>query len=527
MTPGRSVSRLFVVRLLVILCALVATTLAPVATAQAAPMELGFRDHSYGTSVTAPTGQKPQSKLWYADGSWWGVLWNTGGRKFTIHKFNQATEATDAWTSTDVLVDVRRNSQSDVLWDEASNQLYVLSHLKDSDTATSDRDLKFLRYGYTAGKYSLELSKIVATGSVEAAVMDKDSTGQLWISYTEPNASGGRTVKVAHSTTSDSNWTSPFTLPVPASAAETSDDDISTLVAYGDHTGRRIGVIWSNERTSELLFASHQDGAPDSAWSMTTLCSTVLCPDDHLNIKSIDADASGHLYAVVKTSLNDKRVKDPNDPLMVVYRLNPSGSWSSAVAWTVADDVTRAIVVLDSGNREAHLFAAGPCCSGGTVYTKRSSFADLRFVTGLGTPFMRSERLAEGEAINNVTSTKQTVNPRTGLLVLAGIDRTRDYVHRYQSLQPVDTRPPSVTSRTPDNGATEVQVSAATSVTFSEPVDASTVTASTFTLRDSTGAVVPASVVYDPAATSAALQPHSTLPAGASYTATVTGGVSA
>ena len=36
-----------------------------------------------------------------------------------------------------------------------------------------------------------------------------------------------------------------------------------------------------------------------------------LCPDDHLNIKSIDADASGNLYAAVKTSKNDASNPDP------------------------------------------------------------------------------------------------------------------------------------------------------------------------------------------------------------------------
>ncbi|MCA1710217.1 MAG: hypothetical protein LC789_00695, partial [Actinobacteria bacterium] len=418
---------------LMVLAALAGTLLIWVPSANSTPLELGYRDQSYGTTVTAPTGQKPQSKLWYTAGTWWGVLWSTGEKKFTIHAFNLATEATNAWTSTGVAVDVRRNSSSDVLWDEAQRKLYVVTHLKETDTTTADRGIKFLRYGFANGSYAPELSKTVVTGNVEAAVLDKDSTGRLWITYTEPNADGSKTVKVAHSTGSDAGWTAPFPLPV-GTAADTSADDISTVVAYGDAGGRKIGVLWSNERTSALYFASHPDGAGDDAWTLTTLCSSTLCPDDHLNIKSIDSDASGNLYAVVKTSLNDASAPDPNDPLIVAYRLNPSGSWTSTVAWTVGDNVTRAIVVLDSDNREAHLFAAGPCCAGGTVYTKTSGFDDLRFPTGLGTPFMRSERLAQGEAINNVTSTKQTVNRGTGLLVLAGIDKTREYVHRYLPL---------------------------------------------------------------------------------------------
>lgn len=432
-----------VLMLLAVLLGLLTPMVVSLPDARGALMELGYRDHNYSTSVTAPTGDKPQSKLWHADGSWWGVLWSTSVKKFTIHKFNLATEATDAWTSTGVAVDTRRKSQSDVLWDAGQRKLYVMTHLKDIDTTTADRGIKVLRFGYASGTYSLEMTKTVVNGAVESAVLDKDSTGRLWVTYAAPADKGTRSVKVLHSTTNDATWTEPFTLPVDSSATTTDDDDISTVVAYGDADGRKIGVLWSNARTSKLYFASHVDGAPADQWTLTTLCSAALCPDDHLNIKSIDSDTSGNLYAVVKTSLNDSSSAKADDPLMVVYRLNPTGSWSSTTAWTVADDVTRAIVVLDSENRNAHLFAAGPCCSGGTIYTKTSSFDDLRFPTGLGTPYMRSEKLANGENINNPTSTKQTVNNATGLLVLAGIDKTRDYVHRYQSLGDTATSSPS------------------------------------------------------------------------------------
>src|SRR5919197_4394442 len=40
--------------------------------------DTGTRDFSY-SGASAPTGQKPQSKLWFNDGSWWGVLYNSAG----------------------------------------------------------------------------------------------------------------------------------------------------------------------------------------------------------------------------------------------------------------------------------------------------------------------------------------------------------------------------------------------------------------------------------------------------------------
>ncbi len=490
--------------------------------AEAATLEVGFRDHNYSTSVTAPTGQKPQSKLWFADGRWWGVLWDTPARRFAIHGFNLATQATSAWTSTGVAVDVRRTSQADVLWHAPSQKLYVLTHLKNTDTSTVDQSMKVLRYGYSAGAYTLESSQTFVQQKVEAAVLDRDSTGRLWVTYTVPTAGGIAEVKVVHTTTGDTDWGAPFTVPVPGEAAIVDPDDISTVVAYGDRGSRKIGVLWSNELHSSLYFASHTDGAPDDAWELTALCSTAGCWDDHLNIKSLDADASGNLFAAIKTSLNDAGSPNPDDPLIMVYRLNPDGTWSSSVAWTVGEgDMTRAIVVLDSQNRRVHTFAAGPCCSGGTVYTKDASFDALDFPRGLGAPFIRSATV--GESINNPTSTKQTVNGSTGLLVLAGIDTTRDYVHNYLPLPNGDTTAPTVTGMTPAESETPLTTTNVTAV-FSEAVAPSTVTGSTFTLWDSSGVSVPASVSYDPTTREATLDPDQDLAPGESYTATVEGG---
>jgi len=495
--------------------------------ARSAAVEFGYRDFSYSTSITAPTGQKPESKLWYADGTWWGALWNNTIRRMEIHRFNKATQDTDAWTPTGTILDGRRNAEADTLWD--GTKLYVLTHMKDTDANATDLGLKFQRFGYSTAtkKYTLEASRTVVNKRAEAAVLDKDSSGTLWATYTTENATGGREVRVAHSTTDDTTWTAPYVLPVTG-ADNLSLDDIATLVAYKDSSSgtRRIGVLWSNESTGSangLYFASHVDGAGDTAasWAGTRLCADTLCPDDHLNIKSIDADASGNLYAAVKTSKNDATNPNPDDPLIVVYRLNLSGTWTHSTAWQVKDDVTRVIILLDSTNHEAHLFGAGPCCSGGTVYTKSATLGTLAFDAGIGTPFIKS---SQDPNINNTTSTKQTVNSSTGLLVLAGDDSTRFYVHNYMTIRGGDTTAPTVAAVSPADGAGGQGVTANVTATFSEAMDPATVNTSTFTLSEGTGtAPVSGAVTLDVAGTTATLDPAASLKAGTVYTARVTG----
>jgi YVTN family beta-propeller protein len=87
-----------------------------------------------------------------------------------------------------------------------------------------------------------------------------------------------------------------------------------------------------------------------------------------------------------------------------------------------------------------------------------------------------------------------------------------------------DTTAPSVSARTPAAGATGVAAASAVTVTFSEPIDPTTVSTGTVALRDAQGAAVPASVSYNAATAVATLVPSAALLPSSTYTATLRGG---
>jgi hypothetical protein len=90
---------------------------------------------------------------------------------------------------------------------------------------------------------------------------------------------------------------------------------------------------------------------------------------------------------------------------------------------------------------------------------------------------------------------------------------------------PADTTPPTVTSVAPLAGATGVLPNASVTVTFSEPIDTTTITAATFQLHDPSGNPVAATVSYNAATETATLAPVSPLGASSGYyTALVQGG---
>jgi hypothetical protein len=413
------------IRLLMLICLLcvVGLSIAYIPSAQASdPVAAGYRDFSYGTSGNAePTGEKPESKLWWNDGFWWGSLYNHAAQAYHIYRLDLASQN---WIDTGTVLDDRNSSKADTLWD--GQHLYVASHVFTGNAVpTSSNWGRLYRYSYNAATdtYTKDAGfpVNVTRGRSEALVVDKDSTGQLWVTYVESGK-----VMVNRSLSSDLDWGTPFVLPVSAGSVTVTTDDISSVIAF---QGNKIGVMWSNQSTKKMYFAIHLDSSPDNVWQaeQTALpgpnCSD-LCADDHINLKSLQADSSGRVFAATKTSLTAS-----NAPLIMLLVRDLSGNWSNAVFARVVDNLTRPIVLLDEEHGRIHMFASRE--GGGAVYYKSSDINSISFPSGQGTPFIQS---ATDTAINNATSTKQNLNSTTGLVVLASDRNTRNYLHNYLSL---------------------------------------------------------------------------------------------
>jgi hypothetical protein len=392
----------------------------------------------YTPSVQTPTGEKPQSKLWYNDGRWWGDLFNTSDGKYHIYWLDLATQT---WRDTGTILDPRPQTKADVLW--TGTRLYVASgggsDLSGSGT-TAALAANLYRYSYNAATklYSLDTGfpVTIRNGGAETIVIDKDSAGTLWITYTQ-----GNKVYVNHSIASDDRLWNLDVAPLQVAGTNTNvtPDDISTLVAFDG----KIGVLWSNASAGQFsgsndtafYYAVHADGAADSAWSGGVAFRQPAIADDHINIKSLQADTSGNLFAMVKSSVNTNG--NPQLFLLVARKQSNGGySWETHVESMREDGQTRPILLIDTQNRQLYVFTSTE--SGGNVYYKTTSLDNIQFTSGLGSLLMSKP----GYAINNVTSTKQTVNGASGIVVLASHDNQSSvdtlqanyYFHNYINL---------------------------------------------------------------------------------------------
>jgi hypothetical protein len=402
-------------------------------------------------SAFAPTGEKPQSKLWFNDGRWWADMLHSDSKYYIFYLDGQT------WVKTNTALDDRIPTQADCLWD--GTHLYVASGAGGTPTGV-DLDARLYRYSYNpanppATAYSLDAGfpTTIRFGGAETIVIDKDTTGQLWITYTQ-----GSKVWINHSTTSDTVWGTPFNPPNAANetnSATVSGDDISSLIAFNG----RVGVLWSkqtptNDPNDTFYFAYHNDSDPDTTWQTAIAYRRASVSDDHINLKSLQS-SGGDVFAVVKTSIGGISA---SDPLIMVLRRESNGAWSHAVfvyqlEGNQETHHTRPILIVDSINHELHAFATLSDTNGIAIVHKQVAYpaSGLNdFPAGMGADFIR---IAQVNHINNSTSTKQNVDGINGInsiVVLASDDTSRFYAHNVLTLNLPPTATPTRTpTRTP------------------------------------------------------------------------------
>jgi len=381
-------------------------------------------------------------------------MWSTASQDFHIFRLNFSTQT---WQDTGVTIDTRSNTHADVLWD--GGHLYVASHefVPDEQAAVSGSPGYLFRFSYSTvtKTYSPDSGFPVQINNMktETLVIDKDSTGKLWATWQQNN-----TIYVNRTMNGDDHlWGAPFALP--NAAANVTVDDNSALIAFG---GNKMGLMWSNQGSSNyaMWFAVHQDGASDTTWSAgEQALSGGGTADDHINLKSLQADGSGRVFAATKTSNTTS-----SSALIMLLVRSANGAWSRSPIALVSDCPNRPMVVIDEQNNVLHTFytAPGPpsyACnsSGGAIYEKTSPLNSVSFSPGRGTPVIVD---ADSPFIHNASSTKQNVNSSTGIVVLAVNGSTGYYWHHYESLGPPPPPEPPVANfnGSPINGVTPLTV---------------------------------------------------------------------
>jgi hypothetical protein len=339
-----------------------------------------------GPTIGTPsvTESKPESKVWFHDGSWWGSLWNAAALQFRIHRLDSGT---DTWIDTGVLVDPRPDSHCDAL--AAGNKLYIGTHEYSQGGGSAGNPMLVVRYTYDGSAYTVDAGFPVqiSNHSSESMLIARDSTNTLWAAWKQD----GR-VRYCRSLGNHTTWTLPEILPT--NTTDFTSDDICSLIHFNND---RIGVMWSDQVTGNFFFTTHLDGQPDGTWSAPE----IVLPgesNDQINLK---ADATGRVLAILSNNMGQTK--------LMVRELN--GTWQENLVSGPGDNYIRPIVLLDEESRLVHVFAQ----AGSNIRHKSTSLDAIAFPPGQGTIVIQD---ADANVLNP-TSHKKSVDARTGILVLA------------------------------------------------------------------------------------------------------------
>ncbi|NVN91267.1 MAG: Ig-like domain-containing protein [Desulfuromonadales bacterium] len=235
----------------------------------------------------------------------------------------------------------------------------------------------------------------------------------------------------------------------------------------------------------------------------TTYSVTGLLPNTtyYFVVRAIDAGGNQDTNTIERTAttLPDVDTTPPSFAGLTSTTLNPSAFGRIDLAWSLASDdrtATNSIVYLI-------YMASTP---GGEVFTTPN------FTTAPGITSFSVTGLTSGTYYF-------TVRAQDG----AG-NRDTNTIERSATVP--DITPPTVISTGPANGTSGVSIQPTLTATFSEPLNTSTVSTSTFSLVQTfceSGCTVPVSIGYS--GTTASITPTAALSLNTSYTATVTSAV--
>ncbi len=337
---------------------------------------------------TGGTDTKPESKCFYAHGSWWCALLD--GNDTYLWRF----DGSSSWTKQSVpgIIDSSNSGRADCLSVGNDATLYV------AVTNSSVKLYKFLWNGTSyvaAAGWSSPVTLSIGAGS---AVITQDSSGRLWLAA---DTSSSSRIDVYYSTTDDRTWAGPLTLDGSVAA------DIASIVAFG---GNKVGVFWSNHVLDAFRFRVHRDSDPPTTWqSIETVEAASHIADNHVNVT---AAADGRIYAVAKTSFDL-----PGKDNLVLYIRGANGGWSSRVPVYVwgSTGATRPIVKLEPASNTVYVFFTDLTngSTGGIIEFRTSDMDNYAF--GSSTPFISYP----GSRFNDVSSSKNNFTPNSGILAVS------------------------------------------------------------------------------------------------------------
>lgn len=263
----------------------------------------GNFNHNYVIKLDQPdpTADKPQSKLWYQNDTWWALLPRSGGPSLwqrTNKGWIEHTGIHDSLAGLPGRADVwaEDNRVTAVGVGKSSLSVYRLNSDKNADRITFRT------------KKLAELLPPSSETPIETATITRDPAGIWWVA-----ATADKRVCVWSSASDGTQWSSAYVL-----AEGINEDDICVITPVP----RGVGVIWSDQVTQSVKMRCHPTGFPIEKWDPDEIIDIGnKSADDHLHTS---LDHKGTLWVATKNSL-DKI----GGPQLILRIRSKDGKWTN------------------------------------------------------------------------------------------------------------------------------------------------------------------------------------------------------
>lgn len=363
----------------------------------------GWRFHpGAGTQKHGPTLDKPQTKVFFAEGSWWAVLARGESTHDPELAIFELVDGTQRWRDSGLVVSSDPLATADAHFD--GSRLWVA-------TRSARTGIRLQQLVLEAGsrswrphpRGSWQLPGI-ETPSVSVTT---GSDGTVWVAYTTGH------LPMCASAPIEAFPELGAPAPVPGARATLWDVDLAALVSLDAH----VAVMWSDQGSESFQFALCSG---DGAWTVETPLSGGLAADDHVAVRVL----AGRVYAAVKTSRDDDPARAADGALLLLLVREPDGRWHHHQVAAVEDPVTRPMPMLDPESGTVHVFYTWGSNPGTRSIRKKTARLDtLRFPPGSGDVVLAGE----GAHLNDVTGSRDPLTRRSGAVVLASDGAARHY----------------------------------------------------------------------------------------------------
>jgi hypothetical protein len=370
-----------------------------------------------------PAGTGAQSRLWFNDGSWWGVFLTSSSADQRIFRLDAASLT---WIDTGVVVDDRAYAKIDAQWD--GERLLIASAGEQADERHALLVNRF-SYSPTSGEYrrNANFPVPVTAEGVTGATLARAADGRLWVAYRD----GDRLI-LDHSLDSDLSWHGPIALDVA-----TGPVDAVAMAAVGG----RIGLVWTLTTEDSLYVAWLDPALGTDGWSAAP---PVPIPglqfgEDEIGIAVDRSPGAERLFVGLRTSADEMADRQRLAPQVVVTELRPEEDPVTYLVGRVEDQHGGPSLVIDGEARLLHVVMSAPS-GGGTIYRKTASLDSFEFGGGLGQALIPATEALP--VLGSPTTTKQSVDAGSGLVVAATDPTVDRWGFGSLSVAPLTAQPP-------------------------------------------------------------------------------------